>query len=42
MFNISVKLMDGSIIFPFHKVVKRIENGNEDSLYFYGLALEKI
>ncbi len=31
----SIKLPDGSIIWPIQKVMKRFENGSEDSIYPY-------
>ena len=34
--NIAVKFQNGSIVWPMQKVMKRIRNGNEDSLYAYG------
>ncbi len=39
--NISVKLSESLIIWPVHRVVKRIQNGPEDSIYVYGYQLTK-
>ena len=39
--NIAIKLKNGSIIWPAYKVVKRFENGSEDSLYDYMCAICK-
>lgn len=37
--NISIKLSDGSIIWPIQRVMKRFKNGREDSIAAYGAAL---
>ncbi len=37
--DIQVKLEDSSIILPVHKVMKRFQNGEEDSIYAYGFVL---
>lgn len=33
--NASVKLTDGTVIFPVQRVIKRYQNGSEDSIYAY-------
>jgi hypothetical protein len=33
--NIEVKLANGHMVWPGQKVIKRLKNGTEDSLYFY-------
>jgi len=37
--NITLKLPDGSTIWPMQRVMKRFRNGSEDSLTAYGTAL---
>jgi len=37
----SVKLPNGTIIWPMQKVLKRFKNGSEDSIYVYGHELTK-
>ena len=32
----SIKLADGTIIWPIQKVIKRFKNGSQDSIYIYG------
>lgn len=39
--NISIKLADGSIIWPIQRAMKRFRNGPEDSIAAYGAALSK-
>jgi hypothetical protein len=39
--NVSVKLPDGTIIWPMQRTMKRFQNGSEDSIYVYGHALTK-
>jgi hypothetical protein len=39
--TISVKLEDGTIIFPMERVMKRFKNGEEDSIYVYGHLITK-
>lgn len=34
--NIAIKFSNGSIMWPVQRVIKRIRNGNEDSIYGYG------
>ena len=38
--NISVKMMDDSIIWPVQRVLKRLQNGTEDSIFVYGIGLK--
>lgn len=38
--NIAVRLRDGGVIWPVRRVMKRFENGAEDSLYAYGYVLK--
>lgn len=33
--NASVELTDGTVIFPMQRVIKRYQNGSEDSIYAY-------
>ena len=41
--NAEMKLSDGWTIWPIQRVIKRFENGPEDSVYVYGYKLtEKI
>ena len=35
-FTASVKLPDGTLIFPMQRIVKRFKNGSEDAVYVYG------
>ena len=37
----SVKLPDGTIIFPIQRVMKRFQNGSEDAVYVYGYHITK-
>lgn len=37
--NIAVKLPDGSAVWPVQRIIKRIQNGPEDSIYVYGYHL---
>jgi hypothetical protein len=37
--NVAVRLKDGGIILPVQRVMKRCKNGDEDSIYAYGVAL---
>ena len=37
--NMSVELNNGTIIFPTQKVMKRYQNGSEDSIYAYVYVL---
>ena len=37
--NISIKLVDGSIVWPVQRAMKRFRNGPEDSIVAYGAAL---
>jgi hypothetical protein len=39
--TVSIKLPGGSIIFPVTRVMKRFENGEEDSIYIYGHLITK-
>ena len=39
--NISVKLANGTILWPVQKVMKRFKNGSEDSIYFYGSVCDE-
>jgi hypothetical protein len=39
--NVSVEFPNGSIIWPVQKVMKRLKNGSEDSIYVYGYQLTK-
>ncbi len=39
--TVSIELPDGSVIFPVQRVMKRFENGSEDSIYVYGHQLTK-
>jgi hypothetical protein len=34
--NVSVKLPDGTLIWPMQRAMKRFQNGSEDSIYVYG------
>lgn len=36
--NISVKLANGTILWPVQKAMERFKNCSEDSIYFYGSA----
>jgi len=38
--NIAVRLRSGGVIWPVQRVMKRFENGAEDSLYAYGCVLK--
>lgn len=37
--NASVKLDSNTVIFPIQRVIKRYQNGSEDSVYVYAYAL---
>jgi len=37
----SVQLPDGTIIFPMQRIMKRFQNGSEDSVYVYGHQVTK-
>ena len=37
----SVKLPDGTIIFPMQRIMKRFQNGTEDAVYVYGYQVTK-
>jgi hypothetical protein len=37
----SVKLPNGTIVFPMQRVMKRFQNGSEDSVYVYGHHITK-
>ena len=37
----SVKLPDGTIIFPMQRIMKRFQNGAEDAVYVYGHHITK-
>lgn len=37
--NIAVRLPDGSLVWPVQRALKRLQNGPEDGLYAYGLAI---
>lgn len=37
--NASIRLLDGTIIWPIQRAVKRYQNGAEDSIYAYACAL---
>ncbi|MGN6440174.1 MAG: hypothetical protein ACTHMM_26840 [Agriterribacter sp.] len=39
--NASVKMPDGTIIFPMQRVMKRFKNGAEDAVYVYGHQITK-
>ncbi|MGQ3101459.1 MAG: hypothetical protein ACT6Q5_09050 [Sphingopyxis solisilvae] len=39
--NVSIKLADGSIIWPIQRAMKRFRNGPEDSIVAYGAALSR-
>jgi hypothetical protein len=39
--TVSIQFPDGSVIFPVQKVMKRFENGSEDSIYVYGHQITK-
>ncbi|WP_260581411.1 hypothetical protein [Sphingopyxis sp. PET50] len=39
--NISLKLADGSIIWPIQRAMKRFRNGPEDSIAAYGAAVSR-
>lgn len=34
--NIAVRLLDGSLVWPVQRAMKRLRNGAEDGLYVYG------
>lgn len=37
--NVTVRFERGGIIWPMRRVMKRLQNGPEDSIYAYGVAL---
>ncbi len=37
--NVILRLPDGTVIWPVQRVLKRLTNGPEDGLAFYGAAL---
>jgi hypothetical protein len=37
--NVAIRLPDGGIIWPVQRVMKRYENGDEDSVHAYGVIL---
>ncbi|KAB2855245.1 MAG: hypothetical protein F9K41_09425 [Sphingopyxis terrae] len=39
--NVSIKLADGSIIWPIQRAMKRFRNGPDDSIAAYGAALSR-
>ena len=39
-FKVQVILSDGAIIWPMQRVMKRLKNGKEDSIYGYGVSLK--
>lgn len=39
--NVSIKLPNGSIIWPVQRAMKRYENGKEDGIYDYAYVLSK-
>ena len=39
--NIAIKFPDNTVIWPVQRVIKRIQNGPEDSIYIYGHELTK-
>ena len=39
--NMAIQFPDGSRVWPVQRVMKRISNGPEDSVYIYGHALTK-
>jgi hypothetical protein len=39
--NASVRLPDGTIMWPMQRVMKRFQNGSEDSIYVYGHSVTK-
>src|SRR6187551_2004435 len=39
--NVAIKFPDNSMIWPVQRVIKRIQNGPEDSIYVYGHELTK-
>jgi hypothetical protein len=39
--NISIKLEDGTVFWPVQRVMKRFQNGPEDNVEHYGLAILK-
>ena len=40
--NLSIELKDGTICYPIDKVVKQLENGKEDSIYYYFTFISEI
>ena len=39
--NASVKLPDGTIVFPMQRIMKRFKNGAQDAVYVYGHHIAK-
>jgi hypothetical protein len=39
--TVSIELPNGGVIWPMQRVMKRFQNGQEDSIYFYGYELTK-
>lgn len=39
--NASVRLPDGTIIFPMQRIINRFQNGSEDAVYVYGHNVTK-
>lgn len=37
--NVAVRLDDGSVIWPVQRALKRYQNGPEDGIYSYGIAV---
>lgn len=37
--NVAVHFSGGAVVWPVQRAMKRYENGNEDSLYAYGIAI---
>jgi hypothetical protein len=37
--NISVKLLNGTVLWPVQRVMKRLQNGSEDGIYVYGYSI---
>lgn len=40
--NLSIELKDRTICYPIDKVVKQLENGKEDSIYYYFTFISEI
>lgn len=39
--NVAIKFLNGDMIWPMQKVMKRFQNGSEDSIYVYAYELTK-